>query len=427
MRLVEQISVGVLAGGWIWLAVAGTVMAEGNTEGTASKGWVAKGDWQQRVVQRGPTAHAGPEQAKIDQQRAVQWSPSRQNQVRTASRASQPAVEEIPPGDEQPKLTPLPKDEILDSVEMGESEMYVPGPGEGGTYGGGCDEGCGPAYDGSGPAYGGCGMGLCELRSAWWAWDLSLLAGAHAFKGPFDQGRNGNFGLHEGVDFGAPLGGPWGWGCQVGFAAVQSNFSGDQTTGPPRRADRDQFFFSAGIFHRALNGGLQWGVTFDLLRDTYYAKADLTQIRHEIGYVFPNGRGEIGYWGAYGAADDEIVLNGRSMSLEPTDLFAGYYRRRFEGGGEGRLWGGFTGNGDGLLGADLRVPLGRSWAIQNRFNYLIPNEGRGAAGQREESWALSIDLVWYIGQPARNAQNSPYRPLLNVADNSVFMFDMISR
>ena len=436
MNLVKRISIGLLVGGWAWSAFAGNVMAEGNTGGTTSKGWVAKGDWQRRVLQRGPTRHSGPEQARVDQERIMRWSPSRQEQarrepVRTASRPVRVDPEEIAPGDEQMKLAPLPTDDAYDSVGMGAPGMSAPGmdaPGAGygdGACGGECYDGGGECSDGCGGYYGGCGLGLYGLRSSWWARDLSLFAGAHGFKGPFDRGRNGNFGLHEGVNFGSPLGGPWGWGYQVGFAAVHSNFSGDRATGAVRRGDRDQFFFTTGIFHRARCGGIQWGVTFDLLRDTYYADADMKQIRNEIGYVFPGGRREIGYWGAYGVDDDEIVLNQTNISLEPTDLFAFYYRRHFQGGGEGRLWGGFTGQGDGLLGADLHVPLGRSWAIENRINYLIPRQGRGS-GQDEESWGLSIRLVWYLGQPAHSAQQSPYRPMLNVADNSLFMVDTVS-
>jgi hypothetical protein len=424
MGLMKRISIGVLVGAWTALAFAGGVMAKGNTTDTKSEGWVAKGSWQDRVLQRGPTTHSGPEQAKADQQRVAQRSPSQPTRLRTASTPSQPAqeeAEEIAPGDQQMQVMPLPAEDAYDATGTGAAGMYAPGAADSCVDGGGC-------YDSCGGPYGGYGPGLYGLRSEWWARDLSLTVGAHGFKGPFDRGRNGNFGLHEGVDFGAPLGGPWGWGYQVGFAAVHSNFSGDQATGGlVRRGDRDQFFFTTGIFHRALSGGIQWGITFDLLRDTYYANADLKQIRTEIGYLFPGGRGEIGYWGAYGVENDEILLGTHTISLEPTDLYAFYYRRRFEGGGEGRLWGGFTGQGDGLLGADFLVPLGRSWALENRLNYLIPNEGRGGAGQDEESWGLSIQLVWYVGQPARQAQNSPYRPVLGVADNSVFMFDYVPR
>ena len=440
MTLAKQIIAGALIAACPLLARADNVEADGTAEGTSNEGWVAKVDWQQRVLQGGPTTRSGPEQAKVDQKRIVRWSPPRQEQVRTASRPAsgtatiasrtarsnassiQTAPEEIPPGDPQMDMVPMPADGTYESIEMGGPEMIMSEPGAAS-----CNPG-GVYYEGYGEPYGAYGPGGYHgVRSEWWARDLSLFVGAHGFKGPFDQGRNGNFGLHEGINFGAPLGGPWGWGYQVGFTVAHSNFAGDQATGSYRRGDRDQFFFTAGLFHRALCGGIQWGVAFDLVRDTYYANGDLKQFRHEIGYVYAGGRKEIGYLGVYGMGSDEFELPGGNMSLEPTDLFACYWRRQFQGGGEGRFWAGFTGRGDGLLGADLLVPLGRSWALENRVGFILPEQGRGADGQREEAWAVSVRLIWYLGQAAHSAQKSPYRPMLNVADNSVFMSDFVER
>ena len=262
--------------------------------------------------------------------------------------------------------------------------------------------------------------------------DLSLFAGVHGFKGPADQGRNGNFGLQEGVNFGSPIGGPFPIAFQVGMAAVQSNFSGDQAdqslaTGNQldvRRGDRDQIFLTTGLFHRAPCGGWQGGVAFDLLNDAYYDRADLTQFRTEVGYVFAGGCREVGYFGAYGSGTDSFRLADQSfLHLDPTDMHALYYRRYFNQGGEGRVFAGFSGQGDALLGADLRVPVGHSWALENRVGYLVPKQARGAPGQPEESWGLTIQLVWYPGRSARCINRSPFRPLFGVADNATFMVD----
>ena len=240
-----------------------------------------------------------------------------------------------------------------------------------------------------------------------------------------DQGRNGNFGIQEGFNFGSPLG-FWDWGFQVGMTAAQSNFCGDQAI-DMRSADRNQYFFTGGIFHRAVDWGLQWGVTYDWLHDQYYANVDMKQIRSDSSLLLPSGVHEIGYFGAYGMGGTNFVLLDRQLKyyifMEPTDVFAFYYRRYFSGGGDGRIWGGFSGHGDGVIGAELRVPIGTSWALENRINYLIPKQGSGQGGSTQESYGVTIQLVWYPGQSARCVESHPYRPMLSVADNTLFMTD----
>lgn len=288
--------------------------------------------------------------------------------------------------------------------------------------------GCDVTYEHYG-ACGPCGQavhddcGAYAMGPLWWIGhpqyrglfrDLSLFAGVHGFKGPLDQGRNGNFGFHEGFNFGSPLGGPWGLGYQLGLNVVHSNFTGsDEQAGQ----DRNQVFFTGGIFSRQCIG-MNWGVVFDYLSDSYYVDADLKQIRTETSWRFPTG-GELGYWGAYGVGRGRDIYGG----LDQTDLFAFYYRRHFQRGGDGRLWAGFSGNGDGLFGADIRLPIGHGLALENSLNYLVPKSPRSEMGQVRESWAVNIQLVWYLGQPAECALKSPYRPLFSVANNATLMAD----
>ena len=264
-----------------------------------------------------------------------------------------------------------------------------------------------------------------ESLKRWWTRDLEVFAGIHGFKGPFDQGRNGNFGFHEGLNFGAPLG-IFDWGWQIGAEAVHSNFTGDQAV-DQSSANRNQFFVTGGMFKRAHDWGFQWGVVYDWLHDVYYAHADLKQIRSDTSFLFPGGIHELGYFGAYGTGGANYVLIDRQLQyffyLEPTDVFAFYYRRYFEGGGDGRIWLGCSGRGDGILGGEIRVPMGKSWELENRFNYLIPKQGGGTTATSQESWGVTIDLVWYVGHPARCERYHPYRPMLNVADNTLFMTD----
>jgi hypothetical protein len=264
-----------------------------------------------------------------------------------------------------------------------------------------------------------------ESLKRWWTRDLEFFGGVHGFKGPMDQGRNGNFGFHEGFNFGAPLG-VFDWGWQIGAEAAQSNFSGDDAV-DPRSADRNQFFVTGGLFKRARDWGFQWGVVYDWLHDAYYTDADMKQIRSDTSFLFPGGVHELGYFGAYGTGGANWVLLDRQLKyfieMERTDVFAFYYRRYFDGGGDGRIWLGFSGRGDGLVGGEIRVPMGKCWELENRFNYLIPKQGSGAGAETQESWGVTIDLVFYVGHPARCERYHPYRPMLNVADNTLFMTD----
>ena len=265
-----------------------------------------------------------------------------------------------------------------------------------------------------------------------WIEGLSLHAGVHGFKGPMDLGGNGNFGFHEGLNFGGPIGGPWGIGYQVGAQVTHSDFAGNQalTVFDPTAItdqDRNQFFLTAGIFRRPDCGRWQWAVAVDWLHEDFYEDADLLQLRHEISFLLNDCR-EIGYMGMYGVADSEVTVPGGDIQAAPSildlsvlDRYAFFYRRQFEEGGEGRIWAGWSGYGDGLVGADAIVPLGRSWALETNFAYLAPKTGSGLDGQIDESWSLNIGLVWYPRRPVQCALSDPYRPALGVGDNTSVM------
>jgi hypothetical protein len=253
----------------------------------------------------------------------------------------------------------------------------------------------------------------------------------HGFKGIADRGRNGNFGFHEGLNFGARLSRQFNLGYQLGLQMVHSDFSGHQAAEDDiiRASDRDQLFFTGGVFRRSPCGGLQGGVVFDLLHDRFYATANVRQIRTESALVFSCGRREIGFWGAFGVGDDLLDLYGGRLGddglvlLKPKDTYSLFYRRHFSAGGQGRIWAGLSGNGDALIGGDCRIPVGTNWALENSFTYLIPKEGHGAGGQEEETWNVSIHLVWYPHRHARCAINSPFHPLFRVADNGLFLLN----
>lgn len=256
--------------------------------------------------------------------------------------------------------------------------------------------------------------------------NVELFSGVQGFTGPMNQGSSGSFGFHYGLNWGAPmpclLGGAVG--MQVGFRGVSSNYSGSTLT----TDTRNQQFLTAGLFRR-VDWGLQGGVVFDYLRDDWYYDSNLTQIRGELSWVFPACH-ELGFWFTARGRSDTVTTsamrNGQvvqqTATLEPFDLFAFFYRRRFEslGGGAARVYAGFTGNSDGLVGADIKMPLTENWALQSAFTYVIPDESNKQIAFSEEAWNVGITLVWYPGQ-RKSVGNDYFRPLFDVADNGSFI------
>ena len=443
MNLTKTCSVGVLLLGstlWATQASAETEVwqdvwqEKGNTAAAHTTSSV---DWEQRALKR-PQAPRPTAQRWVSPQRVAQRPSYDQGHMETI-----PVPEE--------SATPIQKRagpvEDAEVIEPGATQFEAIPPGSiFGNDPSGSRRGCASCGHGGGAFAGDCGdSGPCDecgpdgqCDFGWEVFDgccgpflrgLSVFAGVDGFKGPLDRGgANGNFGTNEGLNLARPLGDPWGCGYQIGANFVQSDFSGASVVtadGLSLRAPfRRQYFATAGIFRRALGRGFQWGLAYDFLHDIYYQNANLQQIRSETGFVLDETY-EIGYYGAYGVATDkDRVIDGK---LDPTDMFVCYIRRNFENGGDGRIWGGATGNGDGLLGADLWVPLGKGFALENRINYMIPKQGRGETAQSRESWGLLVQLVWYPGQNAKCQQKNPYRPIFNVADNSLFMVDRLAR
>jgi hypothetical protein len=438
MNLTKTWFAAILLGGAALVAMCGNVQAQTwQPKWQQADGSTAPTDWDQRVLKQ-----AQPAQQPIIQRSANTY----QQPAGSYQMAQRPSYDRSPYGmvsmDSEP-AGPMNQRKPVASQEIIEPGMtqFEPMGQDGPLASGGCAS-CGRSSGGCGTCdtCGSCGSACDDCCDAGWeVFDghcgpllrgLSVFAGADAFKGPLDRGTNGNFGVNEGLNLARPLGDPWGCGYQIGVNFVQTDFSGApliQDTNI-RAAYRKQYFATAGIFQRALCGGFQWAVAYDYLYDMYYQNSSLQQIRSETGYVIDDCN-EIGYYGAYGLGTD-VDRTKTGFKLEPTDMFVFFFRHNFENGGDGRVWGGATGNGDGLLGVDLWVPLGKGFALENRINYMIP--GRGTHGttdpsQVRESWGMVAQLVWYPGMNARCQQQNPYRPMFNVADNSLFMVDRLAR
>lgn len=247
---------------------------------------------------------------------------------------------------------------------------------------------------------------------------LQIFAGPHGFKGPRDFGSNGNFGFQEGFN----VSGPFGFlqcydvGYQVGFQTTQSNLSGTQY----RDEARIQYFITAGLFSRK-PVGLQWGVVWDYYHDDYdifgvESTIELNQVRGLLS--IKNVRGdEIGFMGSVGTDDTDDVF---SLAWMPVDQYMLFYKWQLEMGAEARIFGGLSGEADGLLGADAFVPLNDRLSLGLSWNYLIPEEGNSPLGAASEQWNLAVNLTWHWRCDARTTTCSPYRPMFNVANNGSF-------
>lgn len=271
------------------------------------------------------------------------------------------------------------------------------------------------------------GCNQCLLPCCIPVGSLEVFSGVQGFTGPVNRGGNGSFGFTEGVNWGIPL--TQVNDClsaQIGFRATQSNLSGTEFT----TDSRYQTFVTAGLFRR-VDCGMQGGVAIDWLNDDWYRDADLTQVRGELSWAYHDIH-DVGVWFTQGTKN--TTVNSRlsptvnvSETWEATDMYAFFYRRELGEccQGYGRIFGGFTGQSDGLVGADCVLPLLDSCSLEAGFTYLIPKQSTGTSfdsGNVQESWNVSIALVWYPGK-TWGAYNDYSRPLLRVADNGNFMVD----
>jgi hypothetical protein len=252
--------------------------------------------------------------------------------------------------------------------------------------------------------------------------ELTVFGGVQGFKGPYDQTRDsGNFGFHEGFNTGWKV--PFtNAGYQIGYRAVHSQLNGDKDT---NIADpHTQQFVTFGLFQRAKNG-IQFGIAWDMLRDERWDAVDFHQLRGELSLV-DRGCHEIGLAAAVHLNEHEpFPANDEEPSVvfQASDQYLLFYRFHGPRGGEGRFYGGFNDDEDGIIGADALIPLHDRWSLATGFTYLIPDEDAGRLGASQEGWNIATALVWHWDCRARKSHSNCYRPLFNVADNGYLIVD----
>jgi hypothetical protein len=265
-----------------------------------------------------------------------------------------------------------------------------------------------------------------------WRWyrDFTASGGVTAFTNSTDLGINGNFGTNEYLNWAMPFWNAFGIGWQVGWRGTQTNFQPASIEAGSKLLEknaRTQNFITTGFFTRAFEGrGLQGGAVYDYLSDNWFDNVDVSQIRAEISYVW--GYHEAGFWSATNIGDQVGLFgpvtrqNGVASTL---DLYCGFYRLQFGDANEWKVWGGGTGNGDGIVGSLMRAPLARSFALEATFTYLVPGQskvinidGAGTTSSFSPSaWNVGANIVYYPAGRSRRSLASPYRPLFEVADN----------
>jgi hypothetical protein len=264
-----------------------------------------------------------------------------------------------------------------------------------------------------------------------WRWyrDFTAGAGITAFQNQSNFGLLGNYGTNEYINWAMPFWNAFGVGWQLGARAVQTNFQQptiSDGSGSFSGNSRQQVFVTTGFFTRAFEGrGLQGGAVYDYLGDSYFENVDVAQIRGELSYVW--GYHELGFWGAFNAREQ---IGGFSPSVRSTgvastvDLYTAFDRLHFGDANEARIWGGASGNGQGVVGSTIRAPMSRSLAMEGTFTYLLPDKSQtvelspiSSVTFAPSAWNLSVNLVWYPAGRARRSLASPYRPLFDVADN----------
>ncbi len=181
---------------------------------------------------------------------------------------------------------------------------------------------------------------------------------------------------------------------------------------------------------RRVDRGYQYGLVLDYLHDDWYADPDLVQLRGEFAYLW-NPAGEVGCWFNASTQRSSVQADLGTPNVTPTDgfrtyestdVFAFYLRRRFGPAltSTARFFTGFTGENDGILGADFEMPFNPGWALQAGAVYLIPAQGVENEGYAQESWNVFVGAVW---RPRGFAQGDYHRPLFRVADNGAFFVD----
>ncbi len=324
-------------------------------------------------------------------------------------------------------------DEFVPAADFAFENGVAEGYGEGYTEGYAAEQG--GLYHEMSPAMDGYYLGPMMMKSFGTGVmdNLTVFGGTTGFRGVLDAGQNGNFGFSEGINWAGPATPQGTVSAQLGFRAIQSNINGSDGVISSKRT-RNQYFVTAGLFKRNLAYPLQGGVAFDWMDDDFYGKVQVRQLRAEISArTFSNL--EYGFLGGFG-----VTKKGNSFldrREDPTgllhygvaaqDYYLLFVRKHLAGGGLTEMRAGMTEHGDTILSASAEFPLNDRLAFNGGVTALIPEEGRGKNGYRQESWDVSVGFVFYFRGGACSKPMNACRPMFSVAENGSFFNRMIQK
>ena len=158
----------------------------------------------------------------------------------------------------------------------------------------------------------------------------------------------------------------------------------------------------------------------------------------QVGYAM-SGKNEIGLWAAwrdYGRTQDYFTSE-LPITYEPIGQVNLFWHHKISAeGADTWLWMGvpaqtrinqaFSGVlTDFTFGASVQSPMSDSLALAGTFQYAKAAASQGVLGSLEDSFDLSVSLVFYPGRCAKSktVAGRAWMPLLPVANNGSFMVD----
>jgi len=275
-----------------------------------------------------------------------------------------------------------------------------------------CDTGCGVDA--------GCGSGFC----------LDAFLAGDGWKMKADDDDNNNFGFRTGLNGSMPLRN--GIRGQLGASIGGYDFYGREDA--PENPAEAQVFVTAGVSKRAnLRSGerVSWGIVWDYMNGQHWGEAGdsvgLHQVRLLAGYAL-NSRDEVGFWGAWGINECVAFRLDDDPLVSAFDQYNFYWRRHWDYGGETMIYLGVPDDryklGQFTVGGNGRIPLSDRTSVFGGVHYIIPSTSPGDTSPNgvgnsysEDTWNVTVGLVWSFGPGRDNPQNVP---LLPVADNGTF-------